>query len=193
METISIGAKIRSLRERKAWTQEHLAGAARIALRTVQRAEDGAMSAETKAAIAGALDVPVERLGEEVRPAIQPGLVYQDSRAAVDWLVRAFGFAVREKVTDEDGQVVHGELQLGEGIVMVTLAKGRARWASPKELGKATAFIYVFVDDVDAHFSRAKEAGATIVAGIGESYGQRRYRALDLEGHEWCFATPAAG
>jgi transcriptional regulator with XRE-family HTH domain len=122
METTRIGTNIRSLRERKAWTQEQLAGAARVALRTVQRAEEGTMSAETKAAIAGALDVPVEKLDAEACPTIQPILMYEDSRAAVDWLVTAFGFAVRERVTNEDGQVVHGELVLGGGVVGVTLA-----------------------------------------------------------------------
>ena len=188
METNTAGTRIRSLRERKAWTQEQLAGAARIALRTVQRAEDGAMSAETKAAIAGALDVPVEKLDAEVTPAIQPVLMYADSRAAVEWLSKAFGFEVLEKVTDADGQVVHSELRLGNGRIMVTLAQGQ-RWASPKALGKSTGFLYVFVDDVDAHFARAKNAGARIVAGLEESYGQRRYRALDLEDHEWCFST----
>src|SRR6185436_18219361 len=105
--------RIRELREKKAWTQEHLAGAARIAVRTVQRAEEGVMSAETKAAIAGALDVAVESLAAPVKPQIQPVLMYEDSRAAVEWLAKAFGFTVREKVTDENGQVVHSELVLG--------------------------------------------------------------------------------
>ena len=144
------------------------------------------MSAETKTAIAGALDVPVEKLDAEPVPAIQPVLMYADSRAAVDWLAKAFGFEVLEKVTDAGGQVVHSELKLGNGRIMVTLAQGR--WASPKALGKSTGFLYVFVDDVDAHFARAQKAGASIVAPIEESYGQRRYRALDPEGHEWCFS-----
>src|SRR4051812_12586489 len=94
--------RIRALREKKAWTQEQLAGAARISPRTVQRAEEGVMSAETKTAIAGALDVPVESLAAELRPTIQPVLMYEDSRAAVEWLVTAFGFTVRERVTDEN-------------------------------------------------------------------------------------------
>src|SRR5688572_395467 len=83
---------IRALREKKAWTQEHLAGAARVAVRTVQRAEDGVMSAETKSAIAGALDVPVGALTVELKPALHPVLIYEDSRKAFDWLQKAFGF-----------------------------------------------------------------------------------------------------
>jgi uncharacterized glyoxalase superfamily protein PhnB/DNA-binding XRE family transcriptional regulator len=181
--------KIRALREKKAWTQEQLAGAAGIAVRTVQRAEEGVMSAETKSAIAGALDVPVEALAPKLQPAIQPVLMYADSNRAFEWLQEAFGFTPRERVTDESGQVVHGELVLGEGVIMVTLAGQQPRWQSPKTLGgKATGFTHVFVDDVDHHLKRAKKAGAKVVAELSESYGQRRYRCLDLEGHEWCFS-----
>jgi len=181
--------KIRALREKKAWTQEQLAGAARIAVRTVQRAEEGVMSAETKSAIAGALDVAVEALAPELKPAIQPVLMYENSKKAFDWLQKAFGFTPRERVVDDDGQVVHGELVLGEGVIMVTRAGQLPRWQSPKGLGgKATGFTYVYVDDVEQHLKRAKKAGAKVVADLSESYGQRRYRCLDFEGHEWCFS-----
>jgi uncharacterized glyoxalase superfamily protein PhnB/DNA-binding XRE family transcriptional regulator len=191
---------IRSLRERKAWTQEHLAGAARISPRTVQRAEEGVMSAETKAAIAGALDVPVESLAPKAGPhwpTITPVLVYDDSRAAFAWLQKVFGFAAREKVTGTDGQVLHGELTLGEGVIMIGHTGGSpsatSRWASPKSLkGKGTQFLYVMVDDVDAHYAKVKKSGATIVSEPDTSYGQRRYRVLDLEGHEWCFSAAVA-
>jgi MerR family transcriptional regulator, thiopeptide resistance regulator len=46
------------------------------------------------------------------------------------------------------------------------------------------------VDDVDAHFTRAREAGATIAAEPANEHGLRRYRAMDPEGHRWSFATP---
>jgi uncharacterized glyoxalase superfamily protein PhnB/DNA-binding XRE family transcriptional regulator len=198
METTQTGEKIRSLRERKAWTQEHLAGAARISARTVQRAEEGVMSAETRAAIAGALDVPVEALAVQAKPPsgwpqITPTLVYEDSKAAVPWLEEAFGFVAREKVPGPNGQIVHSELVLGEGVIMV----GHVSWSpsidghmvSPKSIGKATQSLFVFVDDLDAHYARAKKAGAQIVQEIQANYGFRRYRALDIEGHEWCFAV----
>jgi uncharacterized glyoxalase superfamily protein PhnB/DNA-binding XRE family transcriptional regulator len=179
--------KIRELREKKAWTQEQLAAAAGISTRTVQRAEEGVMAAETKSAIAGALDVPVEALAAPAKPAIQPVLIYEDSKSAFAWLQEAFGFTSREKVVDDEGQVVHGELVLGQGVVMVTRAGAGPRWVSPKG-GQATGFLYVFVDDVAAHFERAKRAGAKIIAELDVSYGQKRYRCLDLEGHEWCFS-----
>jgi uncharacterized glyoxalase superfamily protein PhnB/DNA-binding XRE family transcriptional regulator len=194
MEEKQVGEKIRSLRERKAWTQEHLAGAARISPRTVQRAEDGVMSAETRVAIASALEVPVESLvrprkPREGLPRITPVLCYEDSKAAVDWLERALGFKVREKMTGVDGQVLHCELVLGDGVIMVGHVSSSPRWGSPRTLGGVTQFLYVFVDDLDAHYAQAKAAGATIVTEPETSYGQRRYRALDLEGHEWCFSV----
>jgi uncharacterized glyoxalase superfamily protein PhnB/DNA-binding XRE family transcriptional regulator len=193
MEHKVVGDKIRSLRERRAWTQEHLAGAAQISPRTVQRAEDGVMSAETRTAIAGALDVAVETLAparpSQHWPRITPVLCYEDSKTAVAWLADAFGFEVREKITGADGQVLHSELVLGEGVIMVGHVSSSPRWASPKAVGKVTQFLYVFVEDLDAHYARAKAAGATIATEPETSYGQRRYRALDIEGHEWCFAV----
>jgi transcriptional regulator with XRE-family HTH domain len=98
MSQLGIGKKVRKLRERKAWTQEHLAKAADVSLRTVQRAEDGVMSAETLSALAGALDLPVEQLSydESGYPAVTPFLFYANGDT-FDWLVTAFGFTARMK------------------------------------------------------------------------------------------------
>src|SRR4051794_1041824 len=56
-------AGVRKLRESKSWTQEHLARAAGVGLRTVQRMEtEGSASAESRLAVAAALGVPVENI-----------------------------------------------------------------------------------------------------------------------------------
>jgi PhnB protein len=63
-------------------------------------------------------------------------------------------------------------------------------YTSPKGGDKKTQSIYVYVDDVDAHFSRAKDAGATIVREPKDQfYGDRNYGAEDPGGHEWYFGT----
>ncbi len=50
--------------------------------------------------------------------------------------------------------------------------------------------IYVFMDDVDAHYERARTAGATIVFPPENTvWGTRRYRCLDPEGYEWSLGT----
>ena len=66
------GERIKALREAKAWSQAHLAEAAGLSLRTVQRVEaEGAASAETRLAIASALSVSVDALNAAV-PAVAP-------------------------------------------------------------------------------------------------------------------------
>lgn len=183
--------KIRRLRDQKAWTQGHLAKAAGVSLRTVQRAEEGAMSAETLTAIAGALDIPVEELShdEGAYPAVTPFLFYEDG-ATFDWLVRAFGFSVRMKVPGPGGTVVHGELAHRAGLIMVGAASERDGRVPPRATdGVQTHGIYVMVDDAEAHCAVARAAGAKIVSEPTDAHGHRRYVAEDPEGYHWMFAS----
>ncbi len=65
-----------------------------------------------------------------------------------------------------------------------------ADYRNPKHLGGATHMTYIYVDDVDKHFRRAKEAGAKILEEPADQfYGDRRYGAEDPSGHHWHFAT----
>jgi DNA-binding XRE family transcriptional regulator len=67
------GAIVRALRERKSWSQEHLANASGLSARTVQRVEmEGIGSAETRLALAGALGVPVADLIAEPHSSAGP-------------------------------------------------------------------------------------------------------------------------
>ncbi len=121
-------------------------------------------------------------------PRVNPYLYYEDAAAAVDFLTRAFGFSERFRMTGDDGRVGHAEVELGDGVVMLGEPGGDYR--SPKRLGGKTQAIYVYVDDVDEHFARAKEAGATILREPkDQEYGDRNYGAEDPEGHEWYFGT----
>jgi uncharacterized glyoxalase superfamily protein PhnB len=131
-------------------------------------------------------------------PRISVALFYDDALAAIDWLCRAFGFEVRQKVQGPDGRLVHSELVYGEGVIMVAPA---GKWAdaarrtrSPQSIdGANTQSIMVYVDDVDAHCARARAAGASIdyepsLHDYGEDYwADRSYGARDLEQHQWWF------
>lgn len=121
-------------------------------------------------------------------PRIIPYLLYEDVAAAVDWLERAFGFTERgRRFSGPDGKVSHAEVALGDGVVMMGCPGPEYR--SPKRLGQATQQLYIYVEDVDAHFERARAAGATILAEPADQfYGDRRYGATDPEGHCWYFA-----
>jgi uncharacterized glyoxalase superfamily protein PhnB len=131
---------------------------------------------------------------------IVPMIAYEDAAAAIDWLANAFGFSEREgqRYTDENGVVGHAELELGGEIVM--LATPNPAYQSPKthrESCDAAARwldnpwvidgVLVVVDDLDAHHSRAVEAGANVIRAPQQGPDGRLYTAEDLEGHRWMF------
>jgi PhnB protein len=120
-------------------------------------------------------------------PRIAPYLYYSDVAAALAWLARTFGFAEKVRMPGPDGAIMHAEMALHDGIVMMG-CPGRD-YRSPKALGHVTQSLYVYVDDVDKHYRQAKEAGAKILEEPRDQfYGDRRYGSEDLEGHQWFFA-----
>jgi PhnB protein len=126
----------------------------------------------------------------EGSPFVMPYLHYEDATTALEFLTTAFGFREKFRMDGEDGRVTHAEVELGDRGVVMLGAPGEG-YKSPKSLGaKVTSSVYVYVDDVDEHFARAKEAGATILREPEDQfYGDRNYGVADPEGHEWYFAT----
>ena len=119
-------------------------------------------------------------------PTVFPCLSYRDVAAAVDHLVTAFGFTPLQVDTGDDGTVEHAELNLGNGVVMLSPMPDEG--AEPWQEGRTC--ICVAVDDLDAHHARAVGAGAAIRTGLRDTdYGSRDYTATDPEGHVWVFGT----
>ncbi len=132
-------------------------------------------------------------------PRVTPSLCYDDARAAITWLAKAFGFEARLVVEGGDGRIAHSELEFGEGLFMISTAGRRPYQASPNGVeGRCTQSLMVFVDDVDAHCTRARAAGAIVAeepktTDYGEEYwSDRTYEAIDLEGHHWWFTQRMA-
>jgi uncharacterized glyoxalase superfamily protein PhnB len=132
-------------------------------------------------------------------PRISSAVHYDDPAGAIDWLCRAFGFECRLKIETGDGGIAHSELVLGGGVIMVGGGKNdprpeRVHRRSPRAVGGVnTQSMMVYVDDVEAHCKRAREAGGTIVSeptttDYGEDYWtDRGYEVEDPEGHHWWF------
>jgi PhnB protein len=131
-------------------------------------------------------------------PAVIPMIAYENGPAAMDWLARAFGFRERARMTTPDGRLSHGEMQAGDGLIM--LATPSPHYHGPNrhrdECEQARQWsevpyiidgVLVYVDDVTAHFERARAAGATILSAPEEASEGKRYRVEDLEGHRWMF------
>lgn len=133
-------------------------------------------------------------------PRITSSVFYDDASAAIDWLCHTIGFEVRLKVEGEGGRIEHSELEFGDGLICVGSTGGKSSrpvplpGKSPRAAGGAnTQMLCIYVDDVDAHFRRAKGAGAKVIdepttTDYGEDYwADRSYRIEDPEGHHWWF------
>lgn len=125
---------------------------------------------------------------------IIPGLRYADAARAMEWLCRAFGFERHLVVPGEDGAIAHAQLRFGNGMIMLGSARddeyGRLIKQPSEVAGAETQAPYVIVDDVDAHWERAKAEGAVLVmAPEDQPYGGRFYSCRDIEGHLWNFGT----
>ena len=120
---------------------------------------------------------------------IIPQLPYADPRTAVEFLERAFGFTERlaSRVVSRTGAVGHTMVEYRGAIIGIGGQGGHGA-VSPKEAGTPTLYLSVYVPDVDAHYERARAAGARIVMGLRDQFwGDRTYECLDLEGHRWRF------
>jgi uncharacterized glyoxalase superfamily protein PhnB len=126
-----------------------------------------------------------------------PMIAYEHGAAAMD-SSGAFGFREKARMTAPDGRLSHGEMDTGGGLIMLATpsphdhgpkrhreeCEPARRWS---EVSYIIDGVLVYVDDVAAHFERAKTAGATILSELEAGTEGKRYRAEDLEGHRWMF------
>jgi uncharacterized glyoxalase superfamily protein PhnB len=123
-------------------------------------------------------------------PRITPNVFYDDLGHALDWLAKAFGFEARMTIPGEDGGIIHAEMKVQDGVIMMSPTSDNEDWKTPESLGSSvTMSLYVYVNDVDAHHAAAKAAGAEIVSDLEDMFwGDRTYVARDFAGHRWTFA-----
>jgi uncharacterized glyoxalase superfamily protein PhnB len=121
---------------------------------------------------------------------IFPVLRYNDARGAIRSLCATFGFVELFSVPESGEFVRHAQLKLGTNVIMLGSVRPDENMASPQALGVSTQALYVYVDDLDAHFERARAASAEITSPLKDTdFGFREYHARDLEGHGWTFGT----
>jgi uncharacterized glyoxalase superfamily protein PhnB len=113
---------------------------------------------------------------------LNAAVYYREPVAAARWLADAFGFDP-PLLPETEADMRWIEFRIGDGALILF----RADDDSPPDAGAAPTHVpWVYVDDLDAHFARARAHGATIVEGIHQ-HGYRAYVAADLEGHHWTF------
>ncbi len=118
-------------------------------------------------------------------PTLYPSMRYRDAPAAIEFLKRAFGFEEHVVYSNDDGTIAHAQLSYGPSILMLGTDKEDMYG---RRAGKG--WLYMAVEDPDAHCQRARAAGAEVLTELHDTdYGSRDYTARDLEGNLWSFGT----
>ncbi len=122
-----------------------------------------------------------------VDPQVVPYLLYEDAGAAMDWLIKVFGFAERVRDRQSDGTVRHAELVVGDGGVIM-LGSAGVGFRGPAKLGEVTQLQCITIIDLVAHRERARAAGAEVSEISVRANRARSYTVDDPEGHRWYFS-----
>ena len=121
---------------------------------------------------------------------VTPSLTLDNAAKAIDWYKKALGAEEVARMTGPDGKIMHAEIRIGDSLIMlmdpIMGAKG------PKAFGGSPASLWLYVDDCDALFERALDAGGEVVQH-GEMrdqfWGDRAGTFTDPHGYAWSIAT----
>jgi uncharacterized glyoxalase superfamily protein PhnB len=137
----------------------------------------------------------MDNFSQGCRSTVIPAMRYRDAPAAIDWLVRAFGFERQAVYMGTGNLVMHAQLTFGNGMVMIGSVENGSEhsklMAQPDEIGmRETQSACLIVNDADAVYAMAKAAGAVMVRDIADmDYGGRAFTCRDPEGHLWSVGT----
>lgn len=135
-------------------------------------------------------------MAEKVNPipdglhSVTPNLVIKDASTAIDWYKRALGAQELYRMPGADGRIMHAEIKIGDGVVMMTDEMPEMGGKGPLTLGGTPASLMIYCEDSDALFNRAVGAGASVRMPMEDAFwGDRWGMVTDPFGHEWAIAT----
>ncbi|MDQ3890940.1 MAG: VOC family protein [Actinomycetota bacterium] len=121
---------------------------------------------------------------------VSPALAIDGAADAIDFYKQAFGATERSRMAGPEGKVAHAELEIGDSVVMLSDPFPQSTVKAPTELGGTTVGLFVYVEDVDAVFRQAVDAGATVTMELEDMFWGDRFGTLtDPYGHSWSLAT----
>ena len=114
---------------------------------------------------------------------VTPYILVQGAEKLIDFMKRAFNARETERYSMPDGSIGHAEVRIGDSVIMIADAQG-------EEYKPMAAGIHLYVEDCDATYKRAIEAGATSVREpVDQFYGDRSAGVNDQFGNKWWIAT----
>lgn len=114
---------------------------------------------------------------------VTPYLVVQGAAQLIEFMKEALGAEETFRMPTPSGGIGHAEVKIGDSMVMLGDASGAENPPMP-------AILHVYVEDVDARYKRALQAGATSVREPADQfYGDRSAGVKDKFGNQWWLAT----
>ena len=121
---------------------------------------------------------------------VSPALAIDGAAEAIDFYKRAFGAKERFRMPAPDGKIAHAELEIGDSVVMLSDPFPHSTVKPPTQLGGTSVGVFVYVEEVDAVFQQAVDAGATVTMALEDMFwGDRFGSVTDPYGHHWSLAT----
>jgi PhnB protein len=121
---------------------------------------------------------------------VTPYLAVDDAAEAISYYKKAFGAKERVNMPSPDGTIAHAELEIGDSLVMLSDPFPQSTVRPPKELGGASASVFMYVEDVDEVVRQAVDAGATVTMEVADQFWGDRFGSVsDPFGHTWSIAT----
>ena len=111
---------------------------------------------------------------------------------AIEFYKNAFDAKETGRLTMPDGSIGHAELEIGDSKIMI--AEENEQWGnlSPQTIGGTPVSLCIYVEDVDAVFAKALQAGAKVTGEMvvkDQFYGDRTGGITDPFGHQWSIMT----
>ncbi len=117
-------------------------------------------------------------------------LVVRGGNEAIEFYEKVFGAKVQMLLASPDGSIGHAELKVGGGLLMLADEVPEMDIKAPPTIGGSATGLMMYVEDVDAVFDAAIEAGATQFKPVCDQfYGDRSGTFEDPFGHRWTLAT----
>jgi PhnB protein len=121
---------------------------------------------------------------------VTPSLVLDNAGQAIDWYKKALGADETARTTGPDGKILHAEIRIGDSpIMLMDPVMGNK---GPRAFGGSPASLWLYVDDCDALFKRAIDAGGRVVPQgelRDQFWGDRSGTFTDPHGYTWSIAT----
>src|SRR5580658_9593471 len=124
---------------------------------------------------------------------LTPYMTVRDAARAIEFYKQAFGAVEKGVMKGPDGKVMHAELRIGDSLFMLADEFPEFGSMSPLSTGGAGMGLHIYVEDADAAFERAVQAGAKVAMPVSDMFWGDRYGKLsDPFGHKWSIATHKA-